>query len=77
MNYGPTQENVFAIVEKAKTKADGVYRFRGVAYRVVNNRVTHIAGNGLVLERCGWFDVQIGEYKGNDVNGAAALKGLK
>ena len=77
MQYGATLENVNAIVEKAKAKNDGVYQFRGVAYRVVNHRVTHIASNGAVLERCGHFDVRIGQYAGYTADAVVALKGLK
>ena len=81
MQYGPTQENVNLMIEKAKTKADCICRFRGVAYRIRDHRVTHYACNGRVLERCGWFDVEIGRYDdrgfNSDIKAAAALKGLK
>jgi hypothetical protein len=77
MKYGPTIENTNAINEKAKTKNDGVYRFRGIVYRVKNNRVTHIASNGKVLERAGYFNVEIGTYEngiGGDTRATILLK---
>lgn len=57
-----TIENRQAIEAKAKTRNDGVYTFRGIAYRVRKNRVTHFAYNGEVLEPCGNFSVVVGEY---------------
>ena len=38
------------IVEKAKTKKDGVYCIRGIAYRVRDYCVTHLAKNEEILE---------------------------
>ena len=64
MQYGNTIENRNLITVKAKEKGDGVYQFRGVAYRVRDNRVTHVACNGQVLESFGNFDVKVGIYEG-------------
>jgi len=74
MKYGNTIENMALICAKAKEKDDGVYRFRGVAYRVRENRVTHIACGGQVLEPFGYFDVEVGRYDGY---GDAAVKVLR
>ena len=46
MRYGATPENMEMISEKAIDKKDGVYRFRGVVYRVESSRVTHVAHEG-------------------------------
>ena len=74
MQYGNNIENRNLIIVKAKEKGDGVYQFRGVAYRVRNNRVTHIACGGQVLESFGNFDVEVGIYEGY---GGAAVKKLR
>lgn len=79
MQYGPTIENVALIVQKAKDKNNGVYMFRGVVYRVVDHRVTHIASNGKVMERCGYFNVVIGQYEdgmGGDNRASKLLKAI-
>ena len=74
MRYGNTIENMELIRAKAKEKGNGVFRFRGVAYRVRDKRVTHIACDGKVLEPFGHFDVEVGRYDGN---GDAAVKMLR
>lgn len=51
------------IVEKARLKKDGCYRFRGVAYLVRNGNVTHFASNGTVYEKYGGFITTIGNYE--------------
>jgi hypothetical protein len=76
MRYGPTPENMQLIDAKAKKKNDGVYRFRGVVFRVCGNRVTHIAHNGKILERCGYFNVEISKYDGYQDEAYKALKTL-
>lgn len=63
INYGPTIENINLIVDKAKSKADGVFTFRGVEYLVKDGRFTHYATGGKIYERCGFFVVQIGSYE--------------
>ncbi len=37
------QSNIDAIKNRAKNKVDGVYQFRGIAYRVRKGHVTHFA----------------------------------
>ena len=61
MQYGLTIENNNLILDKAKTKKDGCYKFRGVAYRVRNGKVTHFADKGQILENCMGFNVIVGE----------------
>lgn len=76
MKYGLTQENMDLISAKAKEKQNGVYRFRGVVYRVRENRVTHVAHNGQILERCGHFNVQIGAYERYQDEAAKIMRAL-
>lgn len=49
---------------KAKEKGNGVYRFRGIVFRVHNKRVTHIAYSGKVFERCGHFNFEVAQCDG-------------
>jgi len=74
IKYGLTQDNLKAIIEKSKTKNDGVYTFRGVTYRVVNGFARFFASDREVVERCYGFNVVIGEYKGD---AKKALKSIK
>lgn len=60
VKYGPTIENINLIHDKAKTKQDGVYSFRGLLYRVKKGRFTHYAYRNEIIERAGNFDVPIG-----------------
>jgi len=76
MRYGNTIENRTLIRKKAKEKANGVYRFRGVAYRVFNSRVTHTACDGIVLESFGAFDVEVGKYEGYVDDAAKKLRSI-
>lgn len=62
MNFGVNIENCNLAIEKAKIKKDGIYTFRGFLYRVKNNRVTHWAYYGQILENCGNFNVIVGSY---------------
>lgn len=50
IKYGLTQDNQRTIQEKAKSKKDGIYTFRGVAYRVINGNVTHYANYGEIIQ---------------------------
>ena len=63
IQYGLTIDNQKIIVDKAKKKADGVYRFRGVVYRVINNVAAYFAANGEIIQACHGFNVVIGRYK--------------
>lgn len=64
VKYGPTIENLNAIHDKAKSKKDGVYSFRGLEYRVHGGQFTHFAYRGQVLIRAGNFNVLAGTYSG-------------
>lgn len=78
LQYGLTIENQNLINTKAKTKKDGVYTFRGVAYRVRANKVTHFAVRGEVLQQYGAFNVKLGTYKsGFSGEGVKFLKSIK
>jgi hypothetical protein len=59
IEYGLNMINQNLIVEKARTKKDGVYRFRGIVYRVKNNKVTHVSDADVILECYGHFNVQV------------------
>lgn len=50
------------IIEKAKAKKNGCYRYGGVAYRVVGGRVTHYADRGDILETAYGFNCVVGSY---------------
>ena len=59
ITYGLTLDNQNAINEKAKTKKDGCYQFRGVAYRVRDGAVTHFVSGGEVMQQYGYFNVTV------------------
>lgn len=63
IRYGLTPENEELIVQKAKSKRDGVFTFRGVCYRVRGGFVTHFAVNSKILERAFGFNCVVGSYK--------------
>lgn len=73
-DYGLNIHNETLIIEKAKSKKDGVYTFRGVGYRIRNNKITHLSANGSILERCYEFNVVIGKYKGFNSEGGKDVK---
>lgn len=76
VEYGLTIENNNLILEKAKTKKDGIFTFRGVAYRVRGGNVTHFACDGRILERAYGFNVVVGGYEyGMDKKGV--LRGIR
>jgi len=50
------------IIAKAKSKKDGCYRIRGIAYRVRNGCVTHFACNNEIIEFCYGFNVVTDTY---------------
>lgn len=70
-----TLQNQNDIVEKAKTKPDGVYTLRGIFYRVRNGRVTHFASKGEVVQACGHFNIVLGTYGTKD-EGRKLLQGI-
>jgi len=61
MQYGLNMENQNLIIDKAKNKSDGCYRFRGVAYKVHDKEVVVFAADGKVLESVFGFNVVIGK----------------
>lgn len=71
-----TAENRKVCETKAKTKKDGIYQFRGIAYRVRNNLITHFACNGYVVIPYGHFDVEVGYYQGYLSEAIKILKGI-
>lgn len=75
VKYGLTAENRKLIVEKSATKRDGVFTFRGVAYRVHGGKVTHFACNSSILAYSFGWNVEVGkyEYKSSE-SGKLALK---
>lgn len=56
-------ENLNTLITKAKAKENGVFSLRGIHYKVVDHKVTHMALNGEVLEFFGHFTVCVGKYK--------------
>lgn len=76
MKYGMTVENINLINVKASSKKNGVYTFRGLIYKVKGNKVTHLAYNGMLIECCGHFNVEIGNYSGYESDAKKALKEL-
>ena len=67
------------IIKKAKDKKDGCYRYGGIAYRVVDGRVTHFADYGTILERSYGFNCIVGNYEysmGADEVGQKLLKAI-
>lgn len=65
IQYGYNIQNSNIAIDKAATKKDGVYSFRGFLYRVKKFRITHIAHRGQILERFGNFDIEVGVYTYN------------
>jgi hypothetical protein len=73
---GPTIHNLNLIHDRAKTKKDGIYSFRGMAYRVEDGHFTHYAYGGQVVMRGGNFNYVMGRYSGYSDNAKKALKGI-
>ena len=71
-----TSENKKACEDRAKTRQDGVYTFRGIAYRVRNGRITHFACNGEVLIPYGNFNVCAGNYQNYHTVAVKTLRGI-
>ena len=60
-------ENQNAINAKAKTKADGIYTFRGIDYKVKDGRVVGYAvqvpgQRGEIIQSYGAFNTVVGYY---------------
>lgn len=77
IQYGLTIENQQLIQEKAKSKRDGVYDFRGVSYRVRDKQVTYFACGGQILQYCFGFNCVVGSYEGYSDSRKASLKGIQ
>ena len=77
IEYGLTIENQKLIQEKASSKKDGVYDFRGVSYRVRDKQVTHFACGGQILQPCFGFNCIVGSYDGYSDRRKASLKELQ
>jgi len=75
VKYGLNIENQNLLTEKAKSKKDGCYTMRGVAYRVRDGSVTHFAADGDVLIPFGNFNVCAGRLQ--SASPSFALKALK
>lgn len=58
-----TRDTQRDILQRAQTKTDGVYSFRGVTYRVKNGAVTHFAYDHQILVNGGVFVVPVGTYE--------------
>ena len=76
IQYGLTLDNQNEIIKKAKSKNNGVYKFRGVAYRVINNHAVYYAVDGQVIQMCYGFNAVIGRYD-HSLNQTNAVKILK
>lgn len=51
------------LTEKAKTKKDGIYSFRGNLWAVKSNRfIAFVNNRGEVLQRFGAFNTEIGNF---------------
>ena len=58
-----TVDEINLLHEKAKTKKDGVYSFRGNLWAVKSNKfLAYCKCSGEVLQRFGFFDTQIGDF---------------
>lgn len=70
------QDDLNKIIEKAKTKNDGVYSMNGISYRVRDNNVTHCVDYNNVLGVYGHFVTQVGSFD-RPHEAKKALKQLK
>jgi len=73
-------KDVDFIIDKAKSKNDGCYRIRNIAYRVVSSHVTHFAHRGEIFQFEYGFLVHIGVYEfgmASDESGQKILKKIK
>lgn len=79
--YGLTLVNEKIMIDKALSKKNGCYSFRGGIYKVDNFHITHFATNkGEVIERCSGFNVGIGNFEGGigwETRAKKILKELK
>jgi len=72
------QDNKNLIIDRARDKADGIYSFRGIMFRVRNGKVTHWAVDGKILQAMGHFNTQVGSYEpGRSSQAKVMLKSIK
>jgi hypothetical protein len=71
-----TIDNQNLIDQKAKSKPDGIYTFRGIMFRVKNGRATHYAAESSILASYGNFNTAVGSYSTRD-EAKAKLKSIK
>jgi hypothetical protein len=69
-------DNVNLIIDKSESKPDGIYRFRGILFKVKGGKVTHYAIDGKILQAMGRFNTQIGSYDSSS-QAKSILKGIK
>jgi len=72
-----TITNMEALRDRAKTKPDGCYRFRGIAYRVRARSLTHVAAKGEVYIVSVAFLVSAGTCGARDTEAQAKLKEIQ
>jgi len=59
-----TVDEINLLNQKAKTRKDGVYSFRGNLWAVKSNRfIAFVDNRGEVLQRFGSFNSQIGSFR--------------
>lgn len=77
--YGTTVTNCNKAIEKAKQKNDGVYKLKGLYYRVKDHKVTHFAAYNNVYQFCYGFLVKIAtlESKYGEDNCRKSLLAIK
>lgn len=63
MTYGLTVDNQNLIIEKSKTKKDGVYQIRGVMYKVVNGSPKYYSDGKGIYQGYGSFNVVLQSFK--------------
>ena len=67
-NLRMKQVDLNLIIQKAKLKDNGVFSFRGILYRVVDNEVRFLAHSKEIYQLSFGFLVQIGSYDYYDGN---------
>ena len=70
------RDNTNLIIDKAQSKNDGIYSFRGIFFRVRNGKVTHYACDGKILAGYGAFVSQVGSYN-TTAEAKSQLKSIK
>lgn len=73
ISLGCTIENINLVRDKALSKNDGFYTFRGMGYKVSYGKVTHVSDGDSVFERAGNFNVKIGQLKKDNTKSKGQL----